>query len=106
MDLIVHRGAEGILEAACRIGGEIDRHRGAVRDGPGDFDVEHDLGVRAVGRGGPVVGIVDEDRADRRVFQIQVAEILLQVRRPEAAAQLDDADRLPVAVGIPWEVIQ
>jgi hypothetical protein len=64
------------------------------------------LSVCAVGRGGPIVGLVDEDGTDRWGPEVEVLEILLKIRRTIAAPQLDDADGLSVAVGIAGKIIE
>ena len=106
MQLVVYRRAECILKAASGVGGEIHGHSRAVGDRPRYLDVEHDLGIRAGRCRGTVVRLVNQNRANRRGPQIEVLKILLQVGRSIAAAQLDDADGLPVAVRIRREVIQ
>ena len=58
-------GGDGVDEALVGVGGEVDDDVGAGRDGGGDFDVEHDFAVGAVGVGGAVFASVDGDGGDR-----------------------------------------
>ena len=49
---VVDGGGDGVDEALVGVGGEVDDDLGAGSDGGGDFDVEHDFAVGAVGVGG------------------------------------------------------
>jgi hypothetical protein len=102
----VHRGRDRVEKALVGVGREVDRDQRLRRDGRGDLDVEHHLAVGAVRRRRLVVRAVDEDRLHLRRRQAQPAEIGLQVGRPVAAAELDDADALPAAVEAGREVVQ
>jgi hypothetical protein len=42
---VMGRGGDGIVESRVRVVGEIDYDLGAGCDGPGHFDVQHDLGI-------------------------------------------------------------
>lgn len=106
VQLIVDGGAESILKTARGVGGEVNGQRCAVCDGPGNLDVEHHFSIGAVGGGGTIVGVIDEDGADRRNAEVEAMEVLLEVGRPVATAQFDDPDGLAVTVGIGGKVIQ
>ncbi len=82
---------------------EVDDDRRAGRDPAGDLDVEHDLTVGfAAGR---VRRAVDRDRRDRGARQSHLLEEDIEVRVLEAAAKLEEADRLPAAVELRGEVV-
>ena len=61
---VVDGGADGVDEALVGVGGEVDDDLCAGSYGCGDFDVEHDFAVGAVGVGGRVFAAVDGDGDD------------------------------------------
>ena len=91
---VVDGSGDGVDEALVGVGGEVDDDLCAGRDGGGDFDVEHDLAVGAVGVGGCVLAAVYGDGGDGRDSLAEAFEVGGDVGGAVAAAELDDADGL------------
>ena len=91
---VVHRAADGIDEALVGIGCEVDNDLCPRGDGSRDFDIEHDLAIRAVRVAGRVLALVHRDSSYRGRRLAQSFEVGGEVRGAIAATQLDDADGL------------
>ena len=88
-------GGDRVEKALVSVRGEVDGDGGAWGYGAGDFDVEQDFAVGAVGvAAGYVIGTVDGDRGHGGWGKAEVGEVGLEVRGLVAAAELDDADSL------------
>ncbi len=83
---VVDGGGDGVDEALVGVGGEVDDDLGAGCDGCGDFDVEHDFAVGAVGVGGRVLAAVDGDSGDVGGFLSEGFEVGGDVGGAVAAA--------------------
>ena len=93
------RLVDGVDETLLGVGREVDADVGVRRNGTDDVDVQRDLAVRSVGAAGRrIVGAVHPDGGDVRSLDA-VFEILIQIGVLVAAAQLDNADGLALAVG-------
>ena len=103
---VVDGGADGVDEALVGVGGEVDDDVGAGSDGGGDFNVEHDFAVGAVGVGGAVLAAVDEDCGDCWGLLAEGFEVGGEVGGLVAAAQLDDADGLACGGCVGWELVE
>ena len=92
---VVNGGGDGVEEALVGIGGEVDGDGGALGYGSGDFDVEEDFAVGAVGvTAWDVVGSVDRDGGDGGWSEAETVEVGLEIGSLVAAAEFDDADGL------------
>ena len=95
----MYRRVQRVDEAVVGVGREVDDDLRPRRDGAGYLDVEHDLAVGAVRIAGRrVVRATDRHRGDRRHRDAEPGEVFGQIGRPVAAAELEDRDRLALAV--------
>ena len=102
----LHRGGHRVDEALVGVGREVDHLGGSRGHRAGHLDVELHLAVRAVGvLAGHVAGAVDALGRHRRDGEAEAGKVGVQVAGGEAAAQLDDPDRLPGAVGAGRELV-
>ena len=91
---VVDRAADGIDETLVGIRRKVDNDLCPRSDGSRDFDIEHDLAVRAVCVAGRVLALVDGDSSYLGRLLAQSFEVRSKVRGAIAATQLDDADGL------------
>src|SRR5260370_19748478 len=98
----MHGGSDGVEEALIGVRSKIDGEGGLGSDGAGDFDVQHDFAIRAVGVArGFVVGAVDGDSDYFWRSHVEgVLEIGLNVLGFEAAAQFNNSYPLAIALSI------
>ena len=97
--LVVQGLADGIGKAGLGVGREVHGQRRGRGQGAGNLDVQRHLAVGAVGVA-PRVGLGTIDRHGHHLGRRhpQLREIGREVGRQIAAAQLDQADALPLAV--------
>ena len=103
---VVDGGGDGVDEALVGVGGEVDDDLCAGSDGGGDFDVEHDLAVGAVGVGGCVLAAVYGDGGDLRDWLAEAFEVGADVGGSVASAEFDDADGLVCCGGSCGESVE
>ena len=96
---------DGVDEPLIGVGREVDDDLGARGDRAGHLDVEHHLAVGVLVGARAVGAAVDRDRGDRRRGDRQPLEVRGEVGLGEAAAELDDPDRLPGAVDAAREAV-
>src|SRR5882757_6665198 len=102
---VVDGGGDGVDEALVGVGGEVDDDFSAGCYGGGDFDVEHDFAVGAVGVGGGVFCAVDRDCGYGGGFLAEGFEVGGEVGGLVASSQFDDADGLAGGGGVGGELI-
>jgi hypothetical protein len=98
---------DGVEETCVRIGSEIhDDARGRC-DCSDHFNVEHDFGVRPVRAASGLVLPAIHRNGDYgwRRRNLETAEIRVEIRLCEAAAEFDDADSLAFAILPSWEAV-
>ena len=91
---VVDCGADGVDETLVGVGCEVDDDIRAGSDCCGDFDIEHDLAVGAVGVGRRVGAAVYRDGGDAGNSQAKAFEVSADVASAVASSELDDADGL------------
>ena len=113
MVAVVHGVIDDVKKSLGRVGGEVNHDPRPGRDGAGDLDVEHHLGIGVgrVGRVGSrrVLRTIDGNGDHLGRGKPQVLKIRLQFRGPKSTAarrgQLDDADHLPRAIDVGREIV-
>jgi hypothetical protein len=105
---VVDSRVDSVQETLVSVGCEIDHDGGSRRDRPCHLDVQVDLAVGAVGITGWMVrGPVDGYGDDvRRWTDPERGEVVLQIRGPETASELDDADCLAAAPCAGWKLVE
>ncbi len=99
-------GGDGVDEALVGVGSEVDGDVGAGGDGSGDFDVEHDFTVGAIGRGGRVLATIDGDGDDGWGFETEGFEVGRDIGRPVATTEFDETDGLAGGRGVGGELVK
>ena len=107
VDLVMDSGRHRVDEALLGVLGEVHGDLGLRGDRPDNLDIEFDLAVRTVRiPSGRVADASDRDGHHLRDSQAQAREVGLQVSRPVAAAELEDADGLAAAVPASRKAVQ
>ena len=101
------RCIERVVEAIVGIRREVHDDLRARRDRPGHLDVERDFAVGAVWLPRRrVVSAADRDGDNAGCLDAELREILVDIDGTIAAAELEDRDRLPLAVDAFGKVVQ
>ena len=103
---VEHRGRDRIDEALIGIGCKVDRDSGCGGDRTDNLNVQHDLGVSALGASWSIAAMVHRDRHHPRRRHAEALEVRLQVGGTKATAQLDDPDTLALASHARRKVVQ
>ncbi len=102
---VVYSGGDGVHPALLGKGREIHGDLRARRQRRRHLDVEHDLAVNIRVRSRLVGDAIDRDRLDLWRGQIDPLEVRVEIGLREAAAELKDADTLPLAAQVRREVV-